>query len=182
MIHWQKVKKDYITGEGSYQELAKKYGISYSTLKVHARKERWVEQRDLHQQASEVKAMENMKDRQSQDLARVDALADELLEKLQAAIGQLDFTVIQHKEKGENEDCKWEKTYEEAAPGGMVDRQGLRQLAACLKDLKQAKAIQSELERREQEARIEKLQQDVRENRAQEITVRLEEDLKAFSQ
>ena len=181
MIQWDKLKTEYITTKISYQALAEKYGVPYSTVKTHARCDRWVELRQKHQQETLEKSLKIIGDRQAEDLARVDALADEMLSKLETAIQELDLQLIQHKEKGEDESCKWEKTYEEAVPGGIVDRQGLRQLAACLKDLKQAKAIQSELERQEQEVRIQKLQKGAREDTAQEITVRLQGDLENFS-
>ena len=181
MVQWEKLKTDYITTQVSYKDLAEKYGVPYSTLKIHARCDRWVEGREAHLKNTMQKSLDLIGDRQAENLAKVDDLADQLLEKLQTAIRQLDLSVIQHKEKGESEDCKWEKTYEETAPGGAVDRQGLRQLAACLKDLKSVKAIQSESDKLEQEARIQKLQKDAREDTAQEITVRLAGDLQDFS-
>ena len=181
MIQWEKLKTEYIASGITYQALAKKYGVSYATLKAHARCDRWVDQRQKHQQETLQKSLKIIGDRQAEDLARVDALADEMLLKLETAIRELDLKLISHKEKGEDHLCKWEKTYEEAVPGGIVDRQGLRQLAACLKDLKQAKAILSEQERQEQEARIEKLRREAREDTAQEITVRLQDDLERFS-
>ena len=181
MIQWEKLKTEYITSGISYQALAEKYGVSYATLKTHARCDRWVELRQKHREETFQKSLKIIGDRQAEDLARVDFLADEMLCKLETAISELDLKLISHKEKGEDETCKWEKTYEEAVPGGIVDRQGLRQLAACLKDLKQAKAILSEQERQEQEARIQKLQKEAKEDTAQEITVKLQEDLEAFS-
>ena len=157
MIEWEKLKTEYVTSQISYKELCQKYGVSYSTLKIHARCDHWVEERERHLKRTMEKSLDKIGDQQAENLAKVDDLADQLLEKLQQAIEELDLTVIHHKEKGE-EDCKtWEKTYDETAPGGAVDRKGLRQLAACLKDLKQIKAIQSELEKLEQEARIEAL-------------------------
>ena len=48
----------------------------------------------------------------------------------------------------------------EVVEGGVVDRAGLRQLTAALKDLKEIQMLKSELDRQEQEARIAKLQAD----------------------
>ena len=181
MLQWDLLKTEYVTTDVSYQALSEKYGVPYGTLKARGRCDRWVEAREKHRKETLRKSLDLIGDRQAEDLARVDALADEMLLKLETAIQELDLRLIQHKEKGETDACKWEKTYEEAVPGGIVDRGGLRQLAACLKDLKQAKAIQSELEKQEQECRIQKLQKDAREDTAQEITVRLAGDLQDFS-
>ena len=178
MIQWDQVKTEYVTGTGTYRELAEKYGVSYGSLKTHAGIDGWVRDREAFRKETLQKSIDLIGDRQARDLARVDHLADELLNRLQTAIGELSFRVIHHKEKGETEDCKWEKTYEEALPGGAVDRQGLRQLAACLKDLKQVKDIQSDLEKMEQEARISKLQKEGKED--PEIHVTLEGQLSEF--
>ena len=41
---------------------------------------------------------------------------------------------------------------------GIVDKAGLRQITAALKDIKEIKMLRSELDRREQEARISNLE------------------------
>ena len=181
MVSWEKLKTEYVTGTMSYKDLAEKYRIPYSTLKIHARCDRWVEEREEHKLSTMRKSIDMIGDQQAEAMAKVDHLADELLEKLQTAVEELNLMVIQHKEKGENQLCKWEKTYEETAPGGAVDRQGLRQLAACLKDLKQVKDIESEMEKLEQEARIKKLQKEAKEDTAQEILVTLNGEVSEYS-
>lgn len=179
MIPWEKLKTEYISTQCSYKDLCEKYGVSYGTLKIHARCDRWVEERQKHLQKTMEKSLDLISDQQAEDLARVDDLADQLLSKLETAIRQLDLTVIHRKESGTEENQKWEKSFEETAPGGPVDRQGLRQLAACLKDLKQIKAIQTELENLEQEARIRELQQETGDG---SVTVTLEGQTEEFSQ
>ena len=173
MVQWEKLKTEYVTSQLSYKEMSEKYDVPYSTLKIHARCDHWVEEREKHLRRTMAKSLDIIGDQQAENLAKVDQMADQLLEKLRQAIDELDLTVIHHKEKGEEEDRKWEKTYDETAPGGAVNRQGLRQLAACLKDLKQVKAIQTELDKLEQEARIEKLKRDTEEEK-QGITVVLD--------
>ena len=178
MVQWDKLKTEYATSQISYKELAEKYQIPYSTLKIHARCDRWVETRQEHLQQTMQKSLDLIGDRQAEDLARVDDLADQLLEKLQKAVDQLEQTVVQCKEKGESDQVKWEKTYEQRSPGGAVDTQGLKILAGCLKDLKQIKDLKSQLERREQEARIRKLQKEGTEET--EISVSLGEEIRDF--
>ena len=182
MVQWEKLKTEYISGDSSYRELSEKYGIPYSTLKIHARCDRWVEDRKSYRKERLQKSLNRIVDQQAEDLARVDQAADQLLGKLEQAIRELDLIVIHHKESGSREDGKWEKTYEETTPGGPVDRQGLRLLVACLKELKQVKDIQTELERQEQEARIEKLRREASQEEDGPVTVLLDRDLERFSQ
>ncbi len=181
MVDWEKLKTEYITTRCSYRELSEKYGVSYGTLKIHARCDRWVEEREKHFRRTVEKSLDIIGDRQAEDLAKVDHMADQMLEKLQQAIEELDLAVIQHKEKGESDSCKWEKTYVETVPGGIVDRQGLQKLAACLKDLKQIKDIQTELEKLEQELKIQKLREEAEGEDAQGVLVTMEKDVVPFS-
>ena len=178
---WEKIKTEYITTSKSYKALSEQYGVPYGTLKIHARCDRWVEARQDHVKKTMELSLSEIARRQAAELTKVNDLADEMLLKLQKAIEELEMTVIQHKEKGESQDLKWEKTYEEAVPGTMVDRQGLRQLAASLKDLKQIKDLKTDLERMEQEARIEKLRKEGKEDMAQEITVTMDRETESYS-
>nr|DAH97706.1 MAG TPA: hypothetical protein [Caudoviricetes sp.] len=57
---------------------------------------------------------------------------------------------------------------------GIIDRGGLKQLTGVLKDLKEVLVLRSDADTREQEARIAKLQRDLREQEAQSVTVLLE--------
>lgn len=40
-VDWLKIKNDYISGGGSYRELAEKYGVLETTLEKKAAKEKW---------------------------------------------------------------------------------------------------------------------------------------------
>lgn len=40
-VEWDKIKAEYLTGDATYEDLAKKYGISMSTLSKKASKEGW---------------------------------------------------------------------------------------------------------------------------------------------
>jgi hypothetical protein len=56
---------------------------------------------------------------------------------------------------------------------GVTDTQGLKHISSALKDLKEVKGFKSEIDLKEQEARIAKLQKEAEANsdEAQEITV-----------
>ena len=93
-------------------------------------------------------------------MARIEGITDKLLNKLEKAVDELDLEIIKRKTKVE--DGLTETTTEtmEAVEGGIVDRAGLRQLTAALKDLKEIQMLRSELDRQEQEARIAKMQRE----------------------
>ena len=45
-VDWKKIKSEYIAGGTSYRKLAEKYGVSFSTLKRVAVKEKWTDYRE----------------------------------------------------------------------------------------------------------------------------------------
>ena len=182
MTDWNALKTRYASGTMSYKALAEEYGICYQTLYEHGRMEHWGEARKAHREKTVRKSLDRIGDRQAENLARVDALADELLQKLGRAIDELDLAVTRCREKGEDESgVQWQREFETAEPGGRIDRQGLRQLAASLRDLKEIKALQSELDRLEQEARIERLKKAAADPEDPgTLEVVLQEDLREF--
>jgi uncharacterized protein (DUF2235 family) len=131
-VDWNKLKAEYIAGGTSYRKLAKKYNVSFNTLQGVARREKWCE---LKKQAED-KSTTKMVDSISKDIAKkstkINDVADKLLDKI---IWLLD----------ESE---------------MVDSQVIKQCTSALKDIKDIKGIKSDIDLREQEARIDKLRKD----------------------
>lgn len=70
--HWGKIRTEYVTGEKSYRELAKKHGVSMSQLSEVASKEGWAKLRAEHRAETAAKAEQKLKEQQA------GALADEL--------------------------------------------------------------------------------------------------------
>ena len=81
--------------------------------------------------------------------------------------------IIKRKTKLEDDGLEVTTETMEAKAGGIVDRQGLKQIASALKDIKEVKMLRSELDRQEQEARIANLrkQADKDEDKTEEIEV-----------
>lgn len=148
MADWQKIKTEYITTDISYRKLAEKYGLRYATLQQRATKEGWPELRDRHRANTVSKVVSKIGDSQAQKMVRIDTITGKLLDKLEQAVDELDS-------------------------GGMVDRAGLRQVTAALKDLKEIQMIKSELDRQEQEARIRKLQKEAQKEDADKEPIRV---------
>lgn len=90
-----------------------------------------------------------------QNLA-VEALADQLLEKLAQAIGELNLEVTTRKVKTKDESGETTTEVREVTES-IIDRAGLKQLTSVLKELQSIKGEYPALEMREKEAKIESL-------------------------
>ena len=159
MADWQAIKTEYITTDTSYRKLAQKHGVNYQAICHRSKDEGWIAQREQYRNNTITKTLEKISSKKADKMARIDDLADRLLEKLEQAITELDRHIIVHKNKVETEDGEETTEYREAVEGGVVDRQGLKQIASALKDIKEVKMLRSELDKQEQEARIAALRQ-----------------------
>ena len=185
MADWQAIKTEYITTDTSYRKLAQKYGIHYKVISERGKDEGWVELRSQHRDRTLTKTLDKISNKQSDKMARIDKLTDQLLDKLEQAITELDLQLAKHTDKTKtieyDNDRRPDKPTREIVHEeekllevkSIIDRQGLKQIASALKDIKEVKMIQSELDRREQEARIANLnrQADKDEDKTEEIEV-----------
>lgn len=193
---WKKIKTEYITTGISYRRLAEKYGLHYHVISERGKAENWVELRAQHRDKTLTKALEKISERQSDKMARIDALADQLLDKLEKAITELDLQLCKHTDKTkvieynnpDRPDKPTKETIHEEEKllevQSIVDRRGLREIASALKDLKEVKGIRSALDEQEQQARIENLKKQAARDESKNgtVTVVLEGDLKNYAQ
>ena len=131
-MDWNQIKTEYITSDVSYRNLCEKYGVGIGKLGKMAAREGWKQLRDKHRDDLVTKAIQKNEEQVLSRLDRIQALADRLTEKVRIAIEQIDS-------KGE------------------VDRAGLRQITAAMRDIMEIQGIRTELDREEQQARIESL-------------------------
>lgn len=172
MADWQSIKTEYITTDTSYRKLAQKYGVSTTQICNVGRDEKWVEQREQHLNKTVAKTLDKISSKQADKMARIDKLTDRLLDKLEQAITELDLQLVKHTDKTkiieynnlERPDKPTKEVIHEEEKvmevSSIIDRQGLKQIASALKDIKEVKMLKSELDRQEQEARIAKLQRE----------------------
>lgn len=158
MIDWEAIKTEYITTTLSYRQLGEKYGLSHQMIAVRGKSGGWVELRRQYKDKVTAKTVEKLASKKAGQRARVADLADKLMDKLEQAIDELDLRTTAHRIKTVDGNREEVVEFEEATEGGVVSRVGLRQLTAALKDLKEVKDIVSELDKKEQEARIAALQ------------------------
>ena len=133
MADWNKIKTEYLTSDTSYRKLAQKYGVNATTIAKKASKEGWVSHRQQLANRTLSKTLTAVSNRQVNRAARLQKVADKLLNKIEAAVDDYNMAVL------------------------LVDRQSLRQITGALKDIKDIQMIRSEADLREQEARISKL-------------------------
>jgi hypothetical protein len=137
MADWKAIKTEYITTDTSYRKLAQKYGVSYNAIGNRSRDEKWQELRDQHLTKTMTKTMNAIASQQASRAARLQSVADKLLAKVEKLLD-------------ENE-------------GLLADTQAAKDVSVILKNLKDIQMIRSEADMREQEARIEKLRKEAKE-------------------
>lgn len=152
MADWLTIKSEYINTNISYRKLAEKYNVSFSTLQTRARKEQWKSERDKQYDKVEKKVRQKtaavIVKKEVNRIEKINTLTDALLSKLEEAVEQLNNHLVANKTKTRTIEYK-----DPAAPGkptretieeneekvfmvGDIDRAGLKQLTAALKDLK----------------------------------------------
>ena len=195
MADWQAIKTEYITTDTSYRKLAQKYGIHYKVISDRGKDEKWVELRSQYRDKTLTKTLDKMSNKKADKMARIDDLADKLLEKLEQAITELDLQLAKHIDKTKTieykNDLRPDKPTKEIIHEeekllefrSIVDRQGLKQIASALKDIKDVKQLRSELDEREQKARIASLekQADKESDNKEPIQVIIGGDLMEYS-
>ena len=151
---WQKIKAEYIAGGTSYRKLAKKYGVSPTTLTKVAGREGWVEARHQADIKKTSKIVDTVSQKEAEKATNIIDVADKLIEKI----------------------C-------EMLDADVTNAQSIKSLTSALKDLKEIKGYKTDADMREQEARIKKLQREAQDdgNDDKEIKVIIETTLDEFS-
>ena len=167
-MDWTRIKEDYVVEGLSLRSLARKYGVSYSTIQSRANRENW----PLLRGAGEVVNPDFRE--------KLDILCLRLVELVEQAAEELSMNIIVTKTKVKTEDgeCTTERRYFE--PGGTVDCKDLKVLTAALKDIRDLQMLRDPLDIREQEVKIRNLERQFsREENA--VTVTLEGETEGFA-
>lgn len=129
MADWQKIKTEYITTDTSYRKLADKYGVHYKVISDRGKDEQWVELRSQYRTETLTKTLDKISRQEANRAARIHSVADKLLRKIEAMVDSDE----------------------------LISEKGIRSLTAAVKDLKEIQGIKSELDKQEQQARIDNL-------------------------
>lgn len=155
-IDYSKLKREYLRGNISYRELAKKYGVPFGTLRKVAAKEQWTQLRTQARTKADTKIIDAISEKEAQQAVDIIDVADKLLGKISEIMDEI-----------------------------VLDTQSMKQLTSALKDLKDIKGIKTEADMREQEARIAKLRADAEKDDAntnKEIKITFDGDVDEYSQ
>ena len=156
MPNWKKIKAEYIRGGVSYRKLAEKYGVSFSTLRKVASKEKWTDLRNKAGAKRDSKIIESVASQEAKRVDGIQTVADLLLERIKEGVAK--GTLI-------------------------IDSQSIRQITASLKDLRDIKGMKSELDMQEQMARIDKLRREATmDQESKDIRVIIGGDIEEYSE
>lgn len=115
---------------------------------------------------------------------RVNAIAEALLDRLEQAVEELDAVVATRREKVKTQDGENVTEFEQKLPRrkGAIDRGGLKQLTSVLKDLEEILLCMPELDLREQQVRIARLERELQQAESlPQITVTLEGEAESYA-
>ena len=154
MADWQAIKTEYITTDTSYRKLAQKYGIGYQAICHRSREEGWIAMREQHKNNTTTKTLEKISQQEANRAAKIHSVADKLLLKIETLVDR----------------------------PGMVPKD-VRALVAAVKDLKEIQGVKSDLDEKEQRARIANLQKqaDKEDDNKEPIQVIIGDDLIEYS-
>ena len=136
-MDWKKVKAEYIAGGTSYRKLAEKYGVSFSTLKDIAIREKWTDLKEQARNKANTNLVNSIGRNSAKRSVKINDVADKLLEKISDTLAMMK----------------------------VVDSQSIKHFTSALKDIRDIKGIKSDIDLKEQEARIAKLQRDAEINK-----------------
>ncbi len=115
---------------------------------------------------------------------RAVGVAEGLLSALERAVGELDAVTVTRKEKVRSDTGEVNTEVQQVLPGetGLIDRGGLKQLTGVLRDMREIFGLQTELESREQLARLRKLERELEASEENGLTVTLESGVDDFAE
>lgn len=152
-MDWNQIKAEYIAGGTSYRKLSEKYNVSFAILRREAEKGKWTKLKTQVKQKADTKIVNSVANDISKKSVKVNDVADKLLDKISDMLDMFEF-----------------------------DTQAIKHLTSSLKDIKDIKGLKSDIDLREQEARINKLRKDAEEEQKDaKITVTFKDELDKYN-
>ena len=141
---WLTVKLDYISGNEGYRALAKKHGVSFSTLQKKAKLENWPALRMKAERDADATVVELASADRVSRAVRIENLADLLLDKIELTLNGID---------------------------GRKSNKACKDLSDALRNAKDILGVRTEKDMEEQDARIAKLRQDCGQDKHEPVVV-----------
>ena len=145
--NWSELKSEYISSDISYKKLCAKYDVPFHKLRKVAEREKWADLKAQAKHKESMKIVEKVAKQGADHTLKLYAVADKLLGKIEDTLDATD----------------------------VLDSQSIKHFTSALKDIKDIKGIKSDIDLKEQEARIDKLRKDaMSEEDDSEIVVTME--------
>lgn len=138
MIDWKTIETEYVTSDISHKQLCEKYGICRSTISKKASEDKWTEKRNNYRAKTVSKAVNAVGTKQANMAAKLYGVGGLLLDKVKSLL--------------------------EDNPELLADTSSMKDMSVVLKNLKDLMSVKSDADMREQEARIEKLRKEAKED------------------
>lgn len=145
--NWSALKSEYISTDISYKKLCAKHDVPFHKLRKVAEREKWADLKAQARHKESMKIVEKVAKQGADHTLKLYSVADKLLLKIENTLDEMD----------------------------VLDSQSIKHFTSALKDIKDIKGVKSDIDLKEQEARIEKLRKDaMTEEEDSEIVVTME--------
>jgi hypothetical protein len=152
--NWSALKSEYISTDISYKKLCAKHDVPFHKLRKVAEREKWADLKAQARHKESMKIVEKVAKQGADHTLKLYSVADKLLQKIENTLDEMD----------------------------VLDSQSIKHFTSALKDIKDIKGIKSDLDLREQEARIEKLRKDAETEEVDtSVIVKFEGDIEKWS-
>ena len=152
--NWSELKSEYISSDISYKKLCAKHDVPFHKLRKVAEREKWADLKAQAKHKESMKIVEKVAKQGADHTLKLYAVADKLLGKIEDTLDATD----------------------------VLDSQSIKHFTSALKDIKDIKGIKSDMDLKEQEARIDKLRKDaMSEEIDTSVTVTFEGDIEKWS-
>lgn len=151
-ISWIDIENEYVTDIRkkpiSLEEIAKEHNVSVRTVQKHCQDDQWVNKRIDYRKSIAQKVVSKTADKDVDRITRLLKIADKAADKAEQSLGELEQYVVYNKHKTKEVEYKeptalgkpTKETVHEITEAvtsiGPVDRLGLSQVTAALKNLK----------------------------------------------
>lgn len=189
-VSWVEIEHEYVTDISrkpcTLDDLAKKYGISFGTIAQKSSEENWSEKKKKYIKTTQQKAIEKSSNKDADRIARLLSIADKAAEKAEQALVELEQYVVKDKKKVRTVEYKdntaigkptkeiIDETEHINIANGPVDRLGLSQVTAALKNIKELYALPVEIEDKKYKAEFDKKRAEVRDDSAEQILANMQ--------
>lgn len=184
-ISWVEIEHEYVTDINrkpcSLEDLAKKYSIPIQTVMDQSAKGKWSDKRREYKEDTKKKALEKASDADADRIARLLSIADKAADKAEQALDELEQYVVKDKKKVRTVEYKdntaigkptkevIDETEHINIADGPVDRLGLSQVTAALKNIKEIYSLPVDLEDKRYKAEFDKKRAEVKDDTGMQI-------------